>query len=123
MRGEPLDCGCESPTVVGFWADFGDEVLDADFGNIGGGVADAVDVGDDDFVGVVEAGGELVEEFVGAAILVGLEDGENFGFGAVFFAKGFEGRADFGGMMRVVVVKVGVVAEAFVFHAAPSALE
>ncbi len=97
--------------------------MDADFGDIGVAVADAVDVGDDDFVGVVEAGGELVEEFVGAAVLVGLENGEDFGLWAVFFAEGFEGCADFGGMVGVVVVKVGVAAEAFVFHAAPSALE
>lgn len=97
--------------------------MDGDFGDIGFAVAHAVNVGDDDFVGVREALGEFCEEFVGAAVLMGLENGENFGFGAVFVAEGFEGGADFGGMMGVIVVEMGVFALTFVFHAAPGAAE
>ena len=71
---------------------------------VGFGVADEVDVRNDDGVGMGEAGGELVEEEACSGVLVGLEDAEEAAAGAeVVVAYGAECGVDFGGVVTVVV--------------------
>src|SRR5690606_34028713 len=65
-------------------------------------LAGGVDVGEDDEVGGVEAGGEAVEVGAHAAVAVGLEHGDEAPVG-VAGARAGEGGADLGGVVAVVV--------------------
>ena len=81
-----------------------DEVAGAHFAFFRFGIADEVDVGDDDDVGTLETGGELVEKKAGSAVLMGLEDADESAGRFFVGAKGAEGGVDFGGVVPVVVV-------------------
>ena len=73
-------------------------LVDAFYRRLAGGI----DVGDDHAVGVVEAGGEGVEQRGQAGIAVRLHDGDHLAAGRG--PRGFQDRADFDGMVAVVVV-------------------
>ncbi len=79
-----------------------DELGGGDRGAFFFGIADEVDLRDDDDVGGTEADGELVEEVSGAGVLVGLEDADESP-GRFVVAEGAEGGVDFGGVVSVVV--------------------
>lgn len=99
-----------------------DQFWDVYFLHVFFGVAGAEDVWDDDFGGIVEGCGKSIEEFVSAAVLMWLEDTENFCIVAVFLAESLEGCFYFCGVVAVVVVELGFVDFSYVLKAAAGTL-
>jgi len=99
-----------------------DEFWNVYFLHIFFGVAGAEDVWDDDFIGVAKSCGETVEEFVGAAVLVRLEDAEYFCAFSIFLAESLEGCFYFSGVVAVVVVEICFADFGYVLKAAAGTL-
>lgn len=80
------------------------------------------DGGNQDFVGVVETGGELIQELFGAGGLMGLEKDADPGVWE-FFPDGAERHPDGGGVVGVVVDPSDAVAEGDFFIPTADSLE
>src|SRR3954465_8420222 len=78
------------------------QISRADAHAVGIGVADGIYLRNHREIGVTEAGGEIIQEKFGAAVLVGLENADEPA-GMIFFSKGTECRANFGGVMAVII--------------------
>ena len=94
-----------------------DQIGGAHRGALGLAVAHKVDVRHDGLVGRREAGREIFQQKSGAAVLVWLKDTEE-PLGLISPAEGRERRADFGGVMPVVVDDVRAVVVANVASSA-----
>ena len=99
-----------------------DQLLRIHLRAVGIAIADVVDIRQDGFGCIGKADGEFVEQESCAAGLVRLEDADQ-AVGLIFLAKRFEGGADFGGVVAVVVDDDGVVEFADFGHAAIDAGE
>lgn len=99
------------------------QIIGADEGLLVLGVADEVDVRDDDGVGVAEGLGEFIKQEARSAVLVGLEDAHETTRRALVLAQGAERGVDLGRVVAVVVVDAHAVNFAEQLQAAIDALE